>query len=418
MKKLSLLLAILILSSGCTYRVVNQQPSYSTGGQRVDEYAHVVVETSSRNFSYSVRSMRASLLNRWDIQAGEMFMQTLDVELPQFFRRYDLALREQWPLDNEKTLSVIFKLEDYKFGGSRAQVVIHVLALDENQKVLLNRKYEEMGEGYGGRIFWGGAFAMKSAVRLSTVDAYKKAMVYIRQDLGDVLYRHRNAQTVQKKTQEIVKEEPETIEELRARLAELEEKKRLKQQIKAIQSDNKPLVPVNSSQSLNPKSKKVKNTVKNKKVEDRVSKIKKDPGLWRVSTSISDIDDSTNVILILKSEGGVFSRGKKIQPTLFIRCAENRTQIYVDWDVYLGLDETTMLHRLDSEKAKTTLWDISTDTKAVFFSGSEVRWAKELMNHEKLLLKITPYNETPIKATFNLHGLAYAIKPLRESCVW
>ena len=235
MKKLSLLLAFLILSSGCSYKVVNQQPSYSTGGQRVDEYAHVVVETSSRNYSYSVRSMRASLLNRWDIQAGEMFMQTLDVELPQFFRRYDLSLREQWPLDNEKTLSVIFKLEDYKFGGSRAQVVIHVLALDENQKVLLNRKYEEMGEGYGGRIFWGGAFAMKSAVRLSTVDAYKKAMVLIRKDLGDILYRHRNAQTVQRSKREVIQRDPETIEVLRERLHELEEKKRLKQQIDALE---------------------------------------------------------------------------------------------------------------------------------------------------------------------------------------
>jgi hypothetical protein len=39
----------------------------------------------------------------------------------------------------------------------------------------------------GGKMFWGGAFAMKSAVRQSSFDALKKIFSALRQDLGKVL---------------------------------------------------------------------------------------------------------------------------------------------------------------------------------------------------------------------------------------
>ena len=38
-------------------------------------------------------------------------------------------------------------------------------------------------------MFWGGAFAMKSAIRQSSYDAYKKVFVKLRADLDAVLYR-------------------------------------------------------------------------------------------------------------------------------------------------------------------------------------------------------------------------------------
>ncbi|ENG76194.1 hypothetical protein ECP03052938_5043 [Escherichia coli p0305293.8] len=32
--------------------------------------------------------------------------------------------------------------------------------------------------------------------------------------------------------------------------------------------------------------------------------------------------------------------------------------------------------------------------------------------------KITPYNESPVSATFNLNGLSTTLKPLQEACNW
>lgn len=132
----------------------------------------------------------------------------------------------------------------------------------------------------------------------------------------------------------------------------------------------------------------------------------------------SDIDDSTNVYVKIEADNIVLSGYRKSHPYLMIRCAENTTHAFVNWGLYLGLDETHMLIRLDKERAITTTWDISTNREAVFVRGGDIRFIKNLMNHEKMLAQITPYGENAVKTTFNIKGLSEAIKPLRESCQW
>ncbi len=41
-----------------------------------------------------------------------------------------------------------------------------------------------------------------------------------------------------------------------------------------------------------------------------------------------------------------------------------------------------------------------------------------LANSSKMYTKITPYNESPVSATFNLNGLSNALKPLQAACNW
>jgi type VI secretion system protein VasI len=76
-----------------------------------------------------------------------------------------------------------------------------------------------------------------------------------------------------------------------------------------------------------------------------------------------------------------------------------------------------MLTRFDGEKATTEAWSISTDNKAVFVRGSDITFAKKMMNHKTLLTQITPYGESPVMATFPVAGLSGAIKPLREHAI-
>ena len=144
----------------------------------------------------------------------------------------------------------------------------------------------------------------------------------------------------------------------------------------------------------------------------------KGEGEWQVSINESPIDDSKNVYLSVFSEKTVRSGYKTVRPSLFIRCSENTTNVFLSWDVYLGLDSTRMLTRFDDAKATTSTWLISTDRKSVFVRGSDVAFAKKMMEHEKLLVQVTPYGENPVMATFNIQGLPEAIKPLREACHW
>jgi len=141
-------------------------------------------------------------------------------------------------------------------------------------------------------------------------------------------------------------------------------------------------------------------------------------GKWRVTESVSKIDDSTTVYVTVNSNGTVRGKFGSKQPSLWLRCAENKTEVFIDVGLYLGLNETSVLTRMDKDKAVTKTWSISTDTKAIFVRGSDIRFAKELMQHEKLLVQLTPYNDNPVTFEFGIGGLSEAIKPLRKACHW
>lgn len=143
------------------------------------------------------------------------------------------------------------------------------------------------------------------------------------------------------------------------------------------------------------------------------------PGKWQTSVTTSPVDDSKNVILSLSSNDYIRTPyGESVTPTIYVACREKKTEVFINWDVYLGLEQTSMLYRLDKQKAVEKNWSISTDTKAVFYRGSDIDFIRALAKADKMYTKITPYNETPVSATFDLTGLSEAMKPLQKACGW
>lgn len=147
------------------------------------------------------------------------------------------------------------------------------------------------------------------------------------------------------------------------------------------------------------------------------SKIK-NTGKWQISTATSQIDDSKNVNLWVMADDYIKSGYDEVRPKLFVRCSENKTSAFITWDLYLGLDSTSMLTRLDSENAVTNSWSISTDNKAVFTKANDVTYVKSLFGHDRLLVQITPYGANPVIAIFSITGLKEAVTPLRKACKW
>lgn len=159
-------------------------------------------------------------------------------------------------------------------------------------------------------------------------------------------------------------------------------------------------------------------TFTNAKV-DKVHEDSRDVGNWKVDIKTSPIDDSKNVVIFVNGNDSFRSPfGDNITPTLYIACRENKTELFIDWDVYLGLNQTTMIHRIDKQKAINREWSISTNTKAVFYDGNVIDFIRKLQNGNQLFAQITPYSESPVSTTFNLKGLSEVIKPLQESCNW
>tara|TARA_R110001592_G_scaffold167023_3_gene402310 strand:- start:915 stop:1520 length:606 start_codon:yes stop_codon:yes gene_type:complete len=135
---------------------------------------------------------------------------------------------------------------------------------------------------------------------------------------------------------------------------------------------------------------------------------------WSVDIKTNPIDDSTTVTLILRADSGQSRFGQPI--ALVARCRSNSTDLYINWQDYLG-SEASVLARVGSGQAVTSRWSLSTDKQASFHP-SPINFLKELIEADRLVAQVTPYNESPVTAIFNLSGIQNAIKPLRETCSW
>jgi type VI secretion system protein VasI len=140
-------------------------------------------------------------------------------------------------------------------------------------------------------------------------------------------------------------------------------------------------------------------------------------GKWNVSSEISPVDDSKTVVVSIEANELVGRSYRKSSPTLVLRCKERKTVAYIDWEAYLGLDETRVLTRIDDQPASRTSWSISTDRKASFHE-QPIAFIKSLLGHQRLVSEVTPYGENPVLVTFSIAGLNQAIGPLRETCGW
>ena len=124
-------------------------------------------------------------------------------------------------------------------------------------------------------------------------------------------------------------------------------------------------------------------------------------GKWSARTEVSPVDDSINVYLHLDAENTIAGKfGNETRPTMTIRCKENETALYISWDTFMGSDDTDVLIRLDKEKARTMQWGISTDHGSTFHTNS-IPFIKEMLKHEMLLARTTPYGERPVTALMN-----------------
>lgn len=139
-----------------------------------------------------------------------------------------------------------------------------------------------------------------------------------------------------------------------------------------------------------------------------------DSGKWKVDVDINPVDDSKTVTMVLSADSGISGWGKTIN--LIARCKSGKTELYINWQDYLG-SESYVLTRIGKNEAITRKWSLSTDSQATFHRSS-ISFLKEMLTSSNLVAQTTPYNESPVTAIFDISGLGNAIKPLRETCNW
>ena len=146
---------------------------------------------------------------------------------------------------------------------------------------------------------------------------------------------------------------------------------------------------------------------------------------WEVQVRTSKITNSKDVILYTVSPDKVLCRLRQVEVRLMIRCQEGKTSLYLATNsCHMASSEYHtwghVTHRIDAEKAATVHMDASTDHAALgLWSGERaIPLIKKLLGKKTLTVRMVPFSESPVTATFNVSGIEKAIQPLRQACKW
>lgn len=148
-------------------------------------------------------------------------------------------------------------------------------------------------------------------------------------------------------------------------------------------------------------------------------------GKWVVTKETSKMTDQPTVVMSLSSMEPVdcrWNRGEKIG--LVLRCHENKTVLYFATGCHMVSndhdDYGDITYRLDDQKARTVKGDISADTRALglWDGGKSIPMIKQMFGRDKMIVRMTPYSESPFTATFDIKGTEEASNALRKACKW
>lgn len=146
---------------------------------------------------------------------------------------------------------------------------------------------------------------------------------------------------------------------------------------------------------------------------------------WETKLATSKLTDSQTVYLSVKSEEEVGCRFRPASKIIvMIRCMEKATSIFFATGCHMASSEYNdyghVTYRLDTQKAGVAKMAASTDNRALghWSGGGAIPLIKQIMGRSRLVVRMTPYGESPFTATFNVAGLDEAIKPLRKACQW
>jgi type VI secretion system protein VasI len=132
-------------------------------------------------------------------------------------------------------------------------------------------------------------------------------------------------------------------------------------------------------------------------------------GKWQVQRDKNPVDDSERVMLKLVADSGVSRWGRPV--VLYARCQSGKTEVFIEFDSYLGLDMVRLTTRTGSAPAKIEQWLSSTDHKAAFCARPGSKVLMDMAGANKFLVQVVPYSEPPLTAIFDTTGLKAGARP-------
>jgi type VI secretion system protein VasI len=145
---------------------------------------------------------------------------------------------------------------------------------------------------------------------------------------------------------------------------------------------------------------------------------------WKVSVETSKLDDTTSVYMSVQSDEPVTNQYNQSKSgMLMLRCKENTTSAFLTFGGHFMADiqgRGRVDYRIDDDEPGKIGMDVSTDNQALglWNGGRSIGFIRRLKGGDKLLVRATPFNDSPVEMTFTISGLDNQIEPLSTACGW
>ena len=168
---------------GCTHQVMDTYPRYlmnNRGSLTLPRVKHEVtyeLTPASERHRKEVRSMSAGYAHAWVMEFGKAMHATMASEdvrmaVPRIMRGRP----------SPQSVHLEMNVQEFDFRNHRAYLILDVKAFAAS-KLLGQKRYQAEGTTQGGKMFWGGAPAMRNAMQQSSKAAIDQALQQIFSDL-------------------------------------------------------------------------------------------------------------------------------------------------------------------------------------------------------------------------------------------
>ena len=138
-------------------------------------------------------------------------------------------------------------------------------------------------------------------------------------------------------------------------------------------------------------------------------------GRWQKIVEIHPQDRTKVVQMMIAAESRL--PAQKDTAALVLSCQSGETDAYIIWRQYLGSYDLDITWKAGTSPEVTETWSLSTDNEAVF-APEAIKFIKQLMIYDVLMVKTTPFNSEPLTLVFDTTGLDQEIDDLRKACKW
>jgi HEAT repeats len=145
-------------------------------------------------------------------------------------------------------------------------------------------------------------------------------------------------------------------------------------------------------------------------------------GRWTTSTEVSKVDDSKTIALSLRANPAMSSwPSQGFVAILTVRCKEHQIDAYITPGMPATVQDAgrpgTVNMWLDQDPPIGAVLGNAPNRKALVFADAKA-FVYEILPHQRLLFRFTPFNSTPQETSFDLRGLGVALQPVARACKW